>query len=139
VSNEKGSFLPRRLPLGPKATEGKGTETDVSKTEQQKKIIESAPLSTGTSQPPQVEEKPVKEESKYPWRESTTMSEDELMFLKQKKSYDVVMELLLRMEYIKKHKKPKAFGQKITETSMLHEALDKWTKDELKALGYSVK
>ncbi|WP_151765734.1 hypothetical protein [Acinetobacter colistiniresistens] len=138
MSNEKGSVLPRRLPLGPKATDVKGNETDVSQTEQQKKIIESAPLSTGTSQPSQVEEKPAQED-KYPWRKSTTMSEDELMFLKQKKSYDVVMELLLRMEYIKNHKKPRAFGQKITETSMLHDALDKWTRDELKALGYSVK
>ena len=67
------------------------------------------------------------------------MSEDELMGVRQKKSYDIPAELLLRLEYLKSKKKPKGFGQKITESSMILEALDDYTKKELKALGLSVK
>lgn len=135
MSNEKGGVLPR----GPRAVQTNQSISNDEKQQQQEKLVQGAPLSTAqTTQTNPIEEKQ-QEESKYPWRNNTTMSEDELMYMKQKKSYDVVLELMLRMDFIKKQKKPKVFGQKITETSMLHEALDDWTKKELKALGYSIK
>lgn len=141
MSNVKGSVLPRRERSTPQ--ESNENLTEEQKAVKQTEFVNNAPLQTAQSiqtNPSVIENPETKvEENKYPWRENTSMSEDELMGVRQKKSYDIPAELLLRLEYLKSKKKPKGFGQKMTESSMILEALDDYTKKELKALGLSVK
>lgn len=145
VNNEKGSVLPRRQRESVSTLSG--TE---DKQELQKKIVESAPLQTSPAQQtnpvneapaevsvtPAVSEKSDKE--KYPWRADTDMSAADLMVVKKKKSYDIPYELVLRLEFIRGKKKPKALGEKVKEIQLLTEYLDKATRAELKKLGYEV-
>ncbi|HAV5548425.1 TPA: hypothetical protein JI101_16585 [Acinetobacter baumannii] len=144
VNNEKGSVLPRRQRES--ITTLSSTE---DKQELQKKIIESAPLQTSPAQQtnpvseppaasvtPAVPEKSDKE--KYPWRADTDMSAADLMVVKKKKSYDIPYELVLRLDFIRGKKKPKALGERVKEIQLLTEYLDKATRAELKKLGYEV-
>lgn len=87
----------------------------------------------------QVQQQSQVNDNKFPWRDKTSMSEDELMYVKQKKSFDIPKELLYRLEFLRAHEKPKNFGQKIYESQQIIEALDEYTTKRLKALGYSVK
>ncbi|WP_417211988.1 hypothetical protein [Acinetobacter venetianus] len=142
MNNLKGSVLPRRERSTPQPENE--NLTDEQRAEKSAEFVNNAPLHTAPAiqtNPSTIEAIEAKkvEEIKYPWRENTSMSEDELMGVRQKKSYDIPAELLLRLEYLKSKKKPKGFGQKITESSMILEALDDYTKKELKALGLSVK
>ncbi|EQB5549555.1 hypothetical protein U2E72_13035 [Acinetobacter baumannii] len=144
VNNEKGSVLPRRPRESVNTISGYE-----DKQELQKKIVESAPLQTSPAQQtnpvseqpsasvtPAVPEKSDKE--KYPWRADTDMSAADLMVVKKKKSYDIPYELVLRLEFIRGKKKPKALGEKVKEIQLLTEYLDKATRAELKKLGYEV-
>ena len=79
-------------------------------------------------------------ENKYPWRKHYADTPvDALWGMKKKKTVEIPMELALRLVEIKNLKKPKRFGEKIDETSLIIEYLDEGTKKDLKALGYSVK
>lgn len=145
VNNEKGSVLPRRPRESVNTISG-----SEDKQELQKKIVDSAPLQTSPAQQtnpvneqpaevavtPAVPEKTDKE--KYPWRADTDMSAADLMVVKKKKSYDIPYELVLRLEFIRGKKKPKALGEKVKEIQLLTEYLDKATRAELKKLGYEV-
>lgn len=114
------------------------TVAQPSVVEDKQDIVDQDPIAPSKA-PIEQAQQVQKEENKYPWRDRTTMSEDELMYVKQKKSYDLPVELLLRLEYLRQHEKPKAFGQKIYESNQLAEALDEYTTRRLKALGFSVK
>lgn len=122
------------LALG-KSKQTKTTETATS-------FTQNAAVQT-TAPQPLIEEvkqpEPQPAENKQPWHSNTSMSEEELMYVKQKKSYDIPIELLLRLEFLRSNEKPKAFGQKIYESAQLIEALDEYTAKRLEALGHSVK
>ncbi|EMB5691258.1 hypothetical protein N0P26_003288 [Acinetobacter baumannii] len=146
VNNEKGSVLPRRPRESVNTLSG-----SEDKQELQKKIVESAPLQTSPAQqtnpvnepPADVAATPVvvpekSDKEKYPWRADTDMSAADLMVVKKKKSYDIPYELVLRLDFIRGKKKPKALGEKVKEIQLLTEYLDKATRAELKKLGYEV-
>lgn len=77
---------------------------------------------------------------KYPWRRHHANTPvDVLWGTKKKKTVEIPLELALRLVEIKNQKKPKRFGDKIDETSLIIEYLEEGTKKDLKALGYSVK
>lgn len=95
-------------------------------------VIKDAPLQTISAE----QTNPV--ESAKPWRVGTSMSEDELMVITEKGSYNIPIELVLRMDYLVSKKKSRGFGKKTNKTALLIEALDEYTKRELKKLGHSV-
>lgn len=96
-------------------------------------VINDAPLQTLSAE----QTNPV--ENVKPWRIGTSMSEDELMVVTEKGSYNVPMELVFRMDYLVGKKKSRGLGKKTNKTALLIEALDEYTTKELKKLGHSVK
>lgn len=103
-----------------------------SEPQSQEQVINEAPLQTA-----QIEQTNPVENTK-PWRTGTSMSEDELMVVTEKGSYNVPMELVFRMDYLVGKKKSRGLGKKTNKTALLIEALDEYTKKELKKLGHSV-
>ena len=96
-------------------------------------VINEAPLKTLSAE----QTNPI--ESIKPWRIGTSMSEDELMVVTEKGSYNLPMELVLRVDYLVGKKKSRGLGKKTNKTALLIEALDEYTTKELKKLGHSVK
>lgn len=96
-------------------------------------VINEAPLKTLSVE----QTNPV--ENVKPWRIGTSMSEDELMVVTEKGSYNLPMELVLRVDYLVGKKKSRGLGKKTNKTALLIEALDEYTTKELKKLGHSVK
>lgn len=95
-------------------------------------VINDAPLQTLSAE----QTNPV--ENNKPWRIGTSMSEDELMVVTEKGSYNLPMELVLRMDYLVSKKKSRGLGKKTNKTALIIEALDEYTKRELKKLGHSI-
>lgn len=95
-------------------------------------VIKDAPLQTISAE----QTNPV--ENTKPWRTGTSMSEDELMVITEKGSYNIPIELVLRIDYLVGKKKSRGLGRKTNKTALLVEALDEYTKRELKKLGHSV-
>lgn len=117
--NKRGSSLP------PRTVSEYATRTP-------EEVINAAPLATQST------EVPKEVEVSKPWRIGTSMSEDELMVITKKDSFNIPMELSMRLDYILSQKKAKALGRKNNRTTLLIEALDEYTKRELKKLGHSV-
>ena len=120
--------LPKRgASLAPR-TSKESTDTNVEE------VINAAPLANPNSfKVPETQT-----ENTKPWRTGTTMSEDELAIITKKDSFNIPMELSMRLDFILSQKKAKALGRKNNRTTLLIEALDDYTKRELKKLGYTV-
>ena len=95
-------------------------------------VINDAPLQTLSSE----QTNPV--ENTKPWRTGTSMSEDELMVVTEKGSYNIPMELVLRLDYLVSTTKSRGLGRKTNKTALLIEALDQYTTRELKKKGHSI-
>jgi hypothetical protein len=136
ANNVKGATLPprqsRRLEEKPAVT----PQTDPELQEKQKQFVNEAALHTT---PVQAEEDD-SVESKYPWRRHHADTPvDVLWGTKKKKTVEIPMELALRIADLKSRKKPKRYGEKIDETSLIVEYLEEGTKRDYKALGFNVK
>lgn len=105
-------------------------KTEIDKTPEE--VIQAAPLRNTD------DTKPEETEQRKPWRTGTNMSEDELMVLTEKSSFNIPLELIYRLDFILANKKSKGLGRKSNKTSLLIEALDEYTKRELKKLGEKV-
>lgn len=135
-STEKATSFTQKAPVQTTAP----SEPQVEEAQQPQQVVvevqqkeEPAVEKTIVQQPPAQEQT-----DRFPWRSDTAMTEEELMFVRTKKSYDIPMELVKRLEFLTRNKKPKTFGRKIKETELITEALNEYTKKELKALGYKV-
>ena len=122
------------IPANPRRAQSTAPRQSVAAETNQtvEEVINGAPLKTLSAE----QTNPV--ESIKPWRTGTSMSEDELMVVTEKGSYNIPMELVLRMDYLVGKKKSRGLGKKTNKTALLIEALDEYTKRELKKLGHSV-
>ena len=122
------------IPANPRRAQSTAPRQSVAAETNQtvEEVINGAPLKTLSAE----QTNPV--ESVKPWRTGTSMSEDELMVVTEKGSYNIPMELVLRMDYLVGRKKSRGLGKKTNKTALLIEALDEYTKRELKKLGHSV-
>lgn len=122
------------IPSNPKRTAvsipARSSGVDTSKTPEE--VINEAPLRNAD------DIKSEEQEQRKPWRLSTNMSEDELMVITEKSSFNIPLELSLRLDYIQSKQKAKGLGRKTNKTALLIEALDSFTRRELKKLGESV-
>lgn len=105
-----------------------------SEPQSQEQVINEAPLQTA-----QIEQTNPPVDNVKPWRSSTSMSEDELMVMTEKGSYNIPLELILRIDYLVGTKKSRGLGRKTNKTALIIEALDEYTTKELKKQGLSVK
>lgn len=120
------------IPANPRRAQATQARTPAQTEKSPEEVINDAPLQTI-----QVEQtNPV--EAVKPWRAGTSMSEDELMVVTEKGSYNIPMELVLRLDYLVGTKKSRGLGRKTNKTALLIEALDEYTKRELKKQGHSV-
>lgn len=105
---------------------------DTNKTPEQ--VINEAPLASAAGKP----ETTVATAERKAWRINTTMSEDELMVLTEKSSFNIPMELILRLDFLVSQSKARGLGRKTNKTALVIEALDEYTTRELKKLGQKV-
>lgn len=120
------------IPANPRRAQATEARKPAQTEKSPEEVINAAPLQTI-----QVEQtNPV--EAVKPWRAGTSMSEDELMVVTEKGSYNIPMELVLRLDYLVGTKKSRGLGRKTNKTALLIEALDEYTKRELKKQGHSV-
>lgn len=109
-------------------------QDDVQTVEQKKQeIINNAPVSSNVVQPIQKDEK---DESK-PWLTGVNLTDEELQYVTHKTTINLNGDLTLRLNFLAERKR-KPFGPKINKTDMIAEAIDLYTKRELKKLGYDV-
>lgn len=120
------------IPANPRRAQAAEARKPANAERTPEEVINSAPLQTI-----QVEQTNPVEVAK-PWRSGTSMSEDELMVVTEKGSYNIPMELVLRLDYLVGTKKSRGLGRKTNKTALLIEALDEYTKRELKKQGHSV-
>ena len=123
------------IPANPRRAQSTAPRQSVAAETNQtvEEVINGAPLKTLSAE----QTNPI--ESIKPWRIGTSMSEDELMVVTEKGSYNLPMELVLRVDYLVGKKKSRGLGKKTNKTALLIEALDEYTTKELKKLGHSVK
>ena len=120
------------IPANPRRAQATEARKPAHAEKSPEEVINAAPLQTI-----QVEQtNPI--EAVKPWRAGTSMSEDELMVVTEKGSYNIPMELVLRLDYLVGTKKSRGLGRKTNKTALLIEALDEYTKRELKKQGHSV-
>jgi len=125
--------MSNEIPSNPRRALGSEPRKPANTDKSPEQVINEAPLQTiSTQQVIQVED------NQKPWRVGTSMSEDELSVLTEKGSYNIPMELVLRLDYLVGKKKSRGLGRKTNKTALLIEALDEYTKRELKKLGHSV-
>lgn len=95
-------------------------------------IIKDAPLHTSQA------EQTNPAEEKAPWRIGTSMSKEELMMITEKGSFNLPLELILRLNYLVNYENSRSIGKKTNKTEMLNESLDEYTTRKLKKLGHKV-
>lgn len=129
ISNDKATTFTQSAPV----------QTHVAPpVKEEPKEIETGEITASETVEVQVEHQV--ENEKYPWRKHHADTPvDVLWGVKEKKTIEIPQELALRLTYLKNEKKPKKYGDKVTEISCIIEALDDYTTKELKKLGHSVK
>ena len=120
------------IPANPRRAQATEARKPAYAEKSPEEVINAAPLQTISAE----QTNPV--EATKPWRTGTSMSEDELMVVTEKGSYNIPMELVLRLDYLVGTKKSRGLGRKTNKTALLIEALDEYTKRELKKQGHSV-
>ena len=127
MSNEKGIITPpRQRPAPP------GQLTEEQRKEAQEKIIQSAPLRSSEPEQPQEEVKP--------WRVGMGLPVEALMQIRKKTSITQATEHELRLAYLVNDRNSKrGFGPKVYVNDLINEAIELYTKAELKKLGFDTK
>jgi hypothetical protein len=122
---------PRNRPTPP------GQVTAMSEAEKEQKrqeIIESAPLQTN---PDEATNPAVKS---APWREGMNLPVEQLMQIPHKTTMNQPKELALRLAYlVNERNKTRGFSRKFTATDLINEAVEQYTRTELKKLGFNTK
>lgn len=99
-------------------------------------IINNAPVSTNSQQ-----KEPTTSESNgnsnQPWLNGVSITQDELQYITHKTTINLNGDLTLRLNFLAE-KKRKPLGPKINKTDLIAEAIDSYTRKELKKLGYDV-
>lgn len=124
------------IPANSKRAQANGPRTPKTPEKSPEEIIKDAPLRTSESE--QTNPEAVQQVEQKPWRVGTSMAEDELLFITEKASYNIPMELVLRMDYLISQKKARSLGKRTNKTALVIEALDEYTTRELKKLGQKV-
>ncbi|WP_151710779.1 hypothetical protein [Acinetobacter brisouii] len=119
------------IPMAPK-----GQAMPPRKKADEESFVSAAPLHTAGGDEPSVDVKPEVDTVEKPWRQHTNMSKDELCQLARKVSLNIPAELLLRIDFLLSQKKPNVFGPRPNRSEMIIESLEKYTKAELKKLGF---
>lgn len=121
---------PRTRPTPP----GQSPElTEEEKAQKRKEIVNSAPL-----QNRQEEQEPAEEIK--PWRAGMNLPVEALMQIRKKTSITQATEHELRLAFLANDRNSKrGFGPKVYVNDLINEAIEQYTKNELKKLGYDTK
>lgn len=137
MSNESKipSPAPRQRPTPP----GQAPEmTEEEKAVKRQEIIDNAPLQTKKEAQPT--EQPTEDSHDKPWRNDMNLPLEALMQIRKKTSINQPTEHELRLSYIANEKnKKRGFGPKIYVNDLINEAIEQYTKAELKKLGFDTK
>lgn len=126
------------LPPRSRRTESENAEqkdtTDTELLAKQNQFVKEAALHTS----PQQEND--EDTNKYPWRkhhQDTPL--DVLWGTKVKKTFEIPLELELRLAWLKQELKPERYGEKNTEVALLMKAWDEVSARELRKMGFDIK
>lgn len=135
MSNEKGTTIPPRQ----RPTTQTTPLTDEQREAAQQEVINKAPLrSTDVESTNQPADEP-KEEVK-PWRAGMNLPVEALMQIRKKTSITQATEHELRLAFLVNDKNQKrGFGPKVYVNDLINEAIEQYTKAELKKLGFDTK
>lgn len=121
---------PRNRPVAP---EQPATLTEDEKQQKIAEIVSNAPLHTKT------DESETKDDAK-PWRKGMDLPVEALMQIRKKTSITQPTEHELRLAFLVNDKNSKrGFGPKFYINDLIIEAVEQYTKAELKKLGYDTK
>lgn len=139
MSNEKGATIPpRQRPTPP----GQSPQSEAERQEAEAKIIQSAPLRStdaeSTNAP--AEQQPEPAADVKPWRAGMGLPVEALMQIRKKTSITQATEHELRLAFLVNDRNSKrGFGPKVYVNDLINEAIEQYTKGELKKLGYDTK
>ncbi len=134
ANNEKGSSIPLRP--RPEHSANNSPLSDKEREAAQQEVIDKAPLRSTEAESTN---KQAKEETK-PWRTGIDLPVEALMQIRKKTSINQAMELELRLAYLMNEKNSKrGFGPKVYVNDLINEAIEQYTRSELKKLGYDTK
>lgn len=136
--NEKGATIPpRQRPTPP----GQTPMTNEQREAAQQEVINKAPLrSTDAESTNQPAEAAVPQEDVKPWRSGMNLPVEALMQIRKKTSITQATEHELRLAYLVNDKNSKrGFGPKVYVNDLINEAIEQYTKAELKKLGFDTK
>lgn len=98
-------------------------------------IINNAPVSTNQHQ--DKEQNNQADDNAQPWLSGVSITQDELQYITHKTTINLNGDLTLRLNFLAE-KKRKPLGPKVNKTDLIAEAIDLYTRKELKKLGYDV-
>lgn len=132
------SKIPSAPPRNRPAAPGTSPElTEEQKQEKRQEIINSAPLrsSENDTTNPTAVTPPEK-----PWRDGMNLPAEQLMQIRSKTSLNQPQEHVLRLAFLAAEKnKTRGFGPKVYVSDLINEAIERYTRDELKKLGHDTK
>lgn len=136
MSNEKGAIVPPRPRPTPPSQSASMTEEQRAIAQQE--VINKAPLRSTDIESTNQAVEPI--EDVKPWRSGMQLPAEALMQIRKKTSMTMAMEHELRLAYILNDKNSKrGFGPKFFINDLINEAIEQYTKAELKKLGFDTK
>ncbi len=119
--------------------------TEAEKQQKQQEIINNAPLHTKQDynyHPPEEQfvQQVIHDAQTKPWRQGMGLPVESLMQIRKKTSITMATEHELRLAYLVNDRNLKrGFGPKVYVNDLINEAIEQYTKAELKKLGFDTK
>lgn len=139
-NNEKGATIPPRYrPFSP---EQQTPLTEEQRQQKAEEIINNAPLRSTNAESTHLASVAVEEstEDAKPWRTGMGLPVEALMQIRKKTTINNAVEHDLRLAFLVNDRNAKrGFGPKVYVNDLISEAIEQYTKAELKKLGFNTK